>query len=185
MLEDLKIIFEQQKLLMKALHPKELAIGYNPPLAPMNLNFRPHQDWMRMLAWYLTEEIVEAEDAADLPSLAAELSDCLHFAVEICIFSGLDHTCVESHFGMDSLDDVPPIPNLTNAIFSLGRAVNLLKLKPWKASAHSPVSHLAFQAHISKVLFHILKEIKYEKLDPLSIYRDKNFINHQRNANGY
>lgn len=185
MLTDLKTIFEQQKRLMEALRPKEVSLGYNPPLAPMDLNFRPHQDWMRMLAWYLTEEIVEAEDADDLPSLAAELSDCLHFAVEICIFSGLDHTCVESHFELDSLDDVPPIPHLTNAIFSLGRAMNLLKLKPWKESAAGPVSLLAFRACISSVLFHILKEIKYEKLDLLSIYRDKNFINHQRNVNGY
>ena len=125
-INSLEQIFTCQRDLIGLIQEKEQSIGYAPPsLHNMNLLTRSHQDWFRTLSWFFVEEVSEYELASpqDRPG---ELSDCLHFMVELCLFAGLDHTCLNHHMMVLSMEEAPPTPQLSRACIYLGSATNML-----------------------------------------------------------
>lgn len=186
MKQKLKVVFDKQRELIEKVQEKERALGYNPPRPEeMNLLIRSHQDWMRTLAWFFVEEVGELMLAYSEDQRQEELSDCLHFIVEIAIFSGLDHECLTTLNALRSMDPVPDAPSIQEAIISVAQGVNLLKMKPWKSTSQDTLNLYQFQLFISYALFTVIQVCEYRGLDFLEIYMNKNSINVERTGNGY
>jgi len=184
-INSLKDIFECQRDLVELVQEKEWRLGYAPP-HPREMDFlvRKHQDWFRTLAWYFVEEVAEYELSFD-KHRPDELSDCLHFMVELCLFAGLDHTCLDHHMMVLSMEEAPPIPQLSWACIYLGSAVNMLKMKPWKESSQNSLDLPEFRRRMSLALMEVMMFISHQGLDALSIYLKKNKVNCDRSQNGY
>ena len=99
-------VFDFQRSLMEKLAPVEQSLGYTPPRIPLDFTQRAHQDWFRLMSWYLVEEISEAVHATP-EELPEELADCLHFAVELCILADVTPEDLQPIFQMDLFDDIP------------------------------------------------------------------------------
>lgn len=181
----LKDIFECQRSLIELIQEKERRLGYAPP-HPREMDFlvREHQDWFRTLAWYFVEEVAEYE-LSPIQDRPNELSDCLHFMVELCVFAGLDHTCLDHHMAVLSMEEAPPIPQLSQACTYLGSAVNMLKMKPWKESPQDSLDLPEFRRRVSLALMEVMMFISHQGLDALSLYLKKNKVNRDRTQDGY
>jgi len=178
MIRELYDVFEHQRELMDALAPKEEANGYTPPTPPLDLQDRGHQQHFRMMAWFLTEEVVEAIIAKE-DEYPEELSDVLHFMVELCILADVSpeavlatHTTLDNH------------PDLLDVLIQVGKATNMLKAKPWKSNPQ-PTDEAEFQRTLRYGLAYLLRFLKIYDLDFHRVYFLKNGINKQRLQNGY
>ena len=186
MKQKLKEVFDKQRELIEKVQEKERALGYNPPRPEeMDLLIRSHQDWMRTLAWFFVEEVGELEWADSETHRQEELSDCLHFIVEIAIFSGLDHECLTTLNILRSLEPIPEAPNIHGAIINLSQAINLLKMKPWKAASQDQLNIRQFQWSISEALFTVIQVCEFSGWDFHQIFMNKNSTNIARTQNGY
>ena len=178
----MKELFDFQRSLMDKLAPVERELGYTPPPIPLDFTLRPHQDWFRLMSWYLTEEIVETLTATqqDRPE---ELADCLHFAIELCILAGINpEDYGRREYAAKQLDmfvDHPWQYHLRDVLIDLGRAVNLLKAKHWKRKPQ-PVNLERFQDHLFNMLFKLVQVIRGDGLKPEEIYMAKHQKNEER-----
>lgn len=91
-------IFERQAEYLKSLRPIYRQNNFSLHAAPWPLDFQDRhcQEEFRLLAWRFTEEMVEAMETFEnlAPRLAyhEEISDALHFLIELCIATGISYT---------------------------------------------------------------------------------------------
>lgn len=183
----LKKLFEFQRGLMEKLAPVERELGYSPPPVPLDFRQRQHQDWFRLMSWYLTEEIVETLTSGP-EEHSSELADCLHFAIELCILSGLDGEEFSRRFEqaeqLDLFEEAPEEYSLTDVLISLGLAVNLLKAKHWKRNPQdTDIPEL--QSHLFSMLYRLICVIRSEGYCYHDIYMDKHKVNEKRIETNY
>lgn len=176
-------IFAYQQSLMDKLAPVEISLGYTPPQVPLDFTQRQHQDWFRLMSWYLTEELVEALTATP-EEKAEELADCLHFATELCILAGATPDDVEFHSRVDEYADAPWQYTLEDVLIALGMANNLLKAKHWKKNPQ-PTNLESFKTYLSGMLYRLVKHIEAQKLSPEDIYFAKHKKNEERIQTNY
>lgn len=176
-MQELQKVFDFQRQLMEKLAPVERELGYTPPQIPLDFTQRAHQDWFRLMSWYLTEEITEARVAAPEDE-AEELADCLHFAVELCILAGVTPSEVES-FSVPDLFDYAPSYSLMDVLISLGQANNLLKAKHWKRNPE-PVKEHAFKLHLARMAYTLIRHMHLVEIDPYEEYFKKHKENEDR-----
>ena len=180
----MKKIFDHQFGLMCKYHQVEFANGYTPPApGPVDLQSRAGQDRLRQFAWWVVEECVEARsaDARDRPE---ELSDILHFMTELCILSDVNPLSLAEIELMWSTMDPRPEHDLHDVVHFVGRAMNLLKAKPWKQSP-KPTDPENYQFFIKMAMGSLIGVIKNEGHCPKKLYFHKNEINHSRIQSGY
>lgn len=139
-----KAIFEKQmKLALKYAEIEKM--GDLLETTKDNLDTTKGQKWLKDFAWRVTEEITEAYEPfyeADktkddekftvlIEHFKEELSDALHFMVELSIIAGYDYKIVENVEG-----SVLHTENLNPwyTVYNLGLACNCLKNKAWKQS---------------------------------------------------
>lgn len=179
---NLNRIFEHQAVLIARLNPVEVANGYTPTTFPVEINTRQGQDALRAMAWWLTEEIAEAQSAR-FHEYAEELSDVFHFAVELALMAGVSPDDVLHMSNLDMFDDAPPLVQLSDVQLTLGKAINKLKMKPWKQNPkHTDVHEFKYQ--IALMTYQVIQIIKQHQLNPETLYFHKNEINHTRISSG-
>ena len=99
----LTAIFNGQRKLMEKYHHIEKSVGLlQTEDVPVNLHSHKGQARLKDFAWRITEEIGEAMSClknkpwkqtqmeTDVIHYYEELSDALHFFIELCILSGID-----------------------------------------------------------------------------------------------
>jgi len=181
--ETLPRIFEFQSQLIETLRPIEIELGYTPPQIPLDFTLRAHQDWFRLMSWYLTEEIIEAK-SANHTLLPEEMADALHFAVELCILADIPPHQVLERLALEQFEPYSTPQTLDDVIFHLGLANNLLKAKHWKKNPKpTPLSN--FRYHLASSLISLLQCFFQAQIDPAEEYFKKHQINNDRAQSGY
>jgi len=180
---NLQKIFDAQTELMHKYHPIEESLGYAPPHAPVDLQSRKGQDRLRQFAWWITEEVVELE-TADPEEIYGEMSDVLHFVVELCILTGVGSVVNIPSKLLNQFEPMPEILDPYDIILTLGEAINKLKAKPWKQTP-KPVDEELFKLAISEVLRITVQLIDQQGWNPEELYFHKNQINQTRIQTGY
>lgn len=196
-------LFDAQLKLIHRILPVYSANGFDEWTRAPKLDSRIHQVHVKYVAWCFIEEIIEAEDA-DGPKVHEEVVDALHFILELMIFCDmgtddlfrytmksigvnpapsldrLDYLFFMSSCNSPGLvDHHSPLSRLTVA---LGRAMYLLKQKPWRITDR-PTNVEELKCSLG-VLFHAF--IIYAQSKGLTAkslwlgYADKNQINHNR-----
>ena len=213
MLQD---IFERQWELIHKYHPIEKSNGLllSEDL-PLNLHDRMAQYRIKDMAWRVTEEMAEATGALeDHPDLLdhfhEELSDALHFLVELMICVNLGPT----KFTADSKTGDRLVGAFTEACFDdesrlqynftvgdkeqiwiqswaviheLGQAMNCLKNKPWKQS-HMLTDVNKFNTFMVRTFHAFLRLCAVAGMnehDIYSMYTRKNQVNQFRQRSKY
>jgi len=180
---NLQKIFDAQTELMHKYHPIEKSLGYDFPQAPLDLQSRQGQDRLRQFAWFITEEVVELEQAS--PEEAKdEMSDVLHFVVELCILAGVDPEVSVPSLLLNQFDPQPEYVDPYDIILHTGVAINMLKAKPWKQTPKS-VDEEVFRKSIKEVLRVVAMLIQQQAWDIEEIYFHKNAVNQTRIQTGY
>lgn len=180
---NLQKIFDAQMELMHKYHPIEKSLGYDFPQAPLDLQSRKGQDRLRQFAWFITEEVVELEQAS--PEEAKdEMSDVLHFVVELCILAGVDPVVQVPSTLLNQFEPTPEYVDPYDIILHLGVAINMLKAKPWKQNP-KPLDEEAFKKAIKEVLRVVAMLINQQAWDIEEIYFHKNAVNQTRIQTGY
>ena len=95
--DKLKLIFSRQEALMRKYMPIEVKNGVQlHPDIPLDIHSACGQAKLKLFAWYCTEEIAEAIDAAGRAEdgiysahCHEELADALHFLVEFGLLAGI------------------------------------------------------------------------------------------------
>lgn len=98
-MDKLEAIFERQAKYLKSLAPTYIHNGFlrHASVFPWDLDDRHYQEEFRLLAWRFTEELVEAAEVYQTIHPAnqgkalyrEEVSDALHFLIELCLVSGV------------------------------------------------------------------------------------------------
>ena len=114
-------------------------------MVPAELDDRHDQLRIKELAWRVTEEIAEASRALSYGSPSdyhMEISDVIHFLVELMIVSGLTpesdpELSLEQAYLKARQGGGPPVQSTLQELWfavveSLGLAMNQLKNRPWK-----------------------------------------------------
>lgn len=161
-MDKLEEIFDRQAKYLISLRPTYLHNGFlkHASFFPWELDDRHYQEEFRLLAWRFVEEIIEATETYEVYSqdkvvgreaFREEVSDALHFFIELCIVSGVTRSellsgiavnrTFEQDFGQgDSLDwifnhvsmDVT-VPNTwVEVIRALALAMMELRQRPWR-----------------------------------------------------
>jgi dimeric dUTPase (all-alpha-NTP-PPase superfamily) len=118
---------------------------------PLTWNDREQQEHLRVLAWRLTEELIEVINSETREEALEEYADCLHFLIEISLASGVTECELFSGIenskpveGQDYLSMIFTIvesePNRTSVnsilvlatINALGQAMHHLRQRPWR-----------------------------------------------------
>ena len=107
----MKEIFEKQNELATKFKEIEKLNGYEPLAYPVDLQSRSGQDRMRMFFSFFSEEIAEANSASD-DEFPMELSDILHFAVEIALMAGVTPSAIYMSKWWKSHDSKKPTRSL-------------------------------------------------------------------------
>ena len=199
MLED---IFNSQRELMKKYHPIEMSLGIRHTAeCPLDLTTRRGQATARDFCWRITEEITEAvecardKDTCKHPEVIEELSDALHFLVELAILSNIAPKDIFPGSNEDLL-----VQGLKQCIWTegfeqtayetihqLGVAANLLKGRAWKLQ-FDPPNEKQFQIKVIRAfgcLFFMFVEAKCSVKDVHEAYHNKHSINVERAEGGY
>ena len=129
-------IFKKQYELAEKYHPIEKSNGFMVGESiQVGIHDKFGQHRIKDFCWRVTEELMESLEAAradDAEHCHEELADALHFMVELCLISGVDHK--ELEFVIE--EDYATYGNLqhcmTDTIYHMGLACNCLKNKPWK-----------------------------------------------------
>ena len=179
----LKALFEKQTELLEKYREIE-----NMPLT-FNIETAETQKWVKDFAWRITEELCEAQEAEIIFSVSKdekhfihyleEMSDALHFMVELCIISDYDET-IFMELNNENM-------NWTDIVFELGLACNCLKNKPWKQS-QMLTDKAKYKSHIQHAFSYLILLLKLEKLsmkDIYILYFKKNAVNHFRIRSKY
>jgi len=127
----LKAIFKRQTELLEKYKEIEGIPDY-----PFDVDNAEHQIWIKDFLWRVTEELAESWEAAegkDKKHQIEELSDALHFLVELLIL-------VDFSFGEEDLENFTSeisgysVYGYFEVIYFLGLVGNTLKNKKWKQS---------------------------------------------------
>jgi dimeric dUTPase (all-alpha-NTP-PPase superfamily) len=180
---NLQKIFDAQAELMHKYHPIEEALGYKPPHAPVDIQSRAGQDRMRQFAWWITEEVVELEQAT--PEEAKdELSDVLHFVVELCILAGVNAEVSVPSPLLNQFEPMVEYVDPYDIILHLGVAIHELRAKPWKQTP-KPVDEVQFKGAIKEILRTVVMLTNQQAWDIEEVYFHKNQVNQTRIQTGY
>ena len=169
----------------------------------LDINDRAAQLRLKDFAWRITEEITEATEALEEKNrihYLEELIDALHFSVELLCLCGISP---ENFFAMrqdaDLLDILfleveggvdPTVYLQTRAydvIEALGKAMNMLKLKPWKTTAmitdmsRFKVTMISF----FRLLIRLLHVSGFNSVSCAEMYLKKNAVNQFRQRSNY
>jgi len=190
--QKLKDIFERQEVLMHKYHDIESRNGFHIGDGfPLNLDNKHDQYRLKDFAWRIVEEVGEALEAfekQDIVHYYEELIDGLHFLVELCILSGINHDnlkLVESEeylYRGHKLEIV-----LAKFIRYLGTTMNHLKNKPWK-NTHMITDSDSFKIELQEAWrwYNILMVKSGLKLDDIYlIYFKKSEVNKFRQRSNY
>jgi len=150
----LELIFARQTELMEKYHVIEDKNGLlQTPEVPVNLHSHKGQARLKDFAWRITEELAEGLDALTVegisPHVQEEMSDCLHFIVEMALISGIGPKDFWQYLNpqgdllnqkldgleilyMSSKAPTTITSNVTEFIARLGMVCHTLKNKPWK-----------------------------------------------------
>lgn len=154
-------MFFRQLDLMRRFAPIE---GLPSPEQPMDMTLQVSQDVARKLAWHVTEELSEAANAGPQTEVLGELTDAFHYMVELCIYVGI--TPLEI---FNLIPKFPVKPNISlfatanpqeyywGVTNRLGRAMQCLKLRPWR-TVTSKVDMDTFRYQIQSAFF-VLTEL--------------------------
>lgn len=178
-------IFEHQHQLMHKYHPIEESLGYAPPdphYLPITINSRDGQDRLRQFAWWVTEECVEAMLASP-QERAEELSDVLHFLTELCLLAGVQAPLLADIKAVRSME-IASFYTLSDVILHVGRATNLLKMKPWKQSPKQTDPE-QYRNHVRQALITLINVMLNYEVDPHEAYFNKHKVNQTRIQEGY
>jgi dimeric dUTPase (all-alpha-NTP-PPase superfamily) len=180
------------------------------PKGPWDLNNAGHQSWIKDFFWRITEELCEAQeylvngDAG--PLFLEEISDALHFLVEVMIMLGVSEVDVEAMYPKDKNGDpldldkalstfVPIIEEnqlgfsgaVFGIVYDLGLAANCLKNKSWKQTQMitdvSKFRHHLFMAFISFLV--MCKVLGIDAAGIYTIYMKKASVNQFRQETKY
>ncbi len=199
----LENIFQRQKELMIRYSEIEKKNNFVFPEGPLNLDDSAHQYYIKDFAWRITEEITEATEARrthkDQTHFREELCDALHFLIELLILVDIKPgDLAVFNPNKDRLTTLYEIShNLSikrtitysayNVIESLGIAMNLLKLKPWKLT-HILTDKVTFRHKLIATFENFIdlltdSEISSEKL--YEMYFKKSEVNKFRQRSNY
>lgn len=185
-------IFRRQQTLIDKYAQVERDNGFFHPFsAPVVFDDKHHQHFLKDMAWRVIEELAEAWEAKgheNYQHYVEELSDALHFMVELAIFSGLKPENLEPLTSMaNPLGLLTPDDYLISIVEYLGRAMNCLKNKPWKTT-HMLTDVDKYQHNV----FHAIESLAWlmasSGLTPSQIwmvYVQKNSVNHFRIRSNY
>lgn len=202
-------IFIRQALLKVKYDKIEEANGFPKSPVPLNLHLAREQLEVKDMAWRVTEELGEAYEAYIHLSegkseakvhLVEELSDALHFMVELCICvdigpmdlgpGNLQGDRLELIVADGASGVIPEMDDVSSfffPIYHLTLACNCLKNKPWKSSMMmTDVDY--FRKHIVAAFHSLIDTFLYFELDAnqiYDIYLRKNSVNQFRQATNY
>ena len=181
-LEQLREVFQKQQDLAAKFSEVEKLNGYEPLSYPVDIQSRAGQDRLRLFYAFLTEEISEAAIAPD-EEFSEEMSDILHFAVEMALMAGVKPEEVHAHAVMEQFEEAPEV-DMMHVIIAMGQAMNQLKAKPWKREP-KPADPQLVKFHISLAVHNLLLCFGYFNLDPYELYFKKHQVNQERIDTGY
>lgn len=194
-------IFNRQLTLTMQYKEVERANGFNVPDMPLHVDDRHHQLYLKELAWRVTEELGEAWEAfvdCHFEHYFEELSDALHFMVELCLYAGIDPNHTPN---IDALVELTEpvgdlrsgdayrelISSMVDVIGTLGMSMNCLKNKPWKSS-HMLTDQNKFRSLVTLTFTRLLKLMAKSGLDGgeiWAVYYKKNAVNKFRIRSRY
>lgn len=208
----LEAIFNKQKSLMEKYHPIESGNGFWLPEGGdvVDIHDRRGQARIKDFAWRFVEEITEATEAKsihpDIPEhYQEELSDALHFLVELIIISGMSEEILSktkdiptpSRLTKDRLDRIADVSQyysekvrmiqIYRCIEQLGKAMNCLKNKPWKQS-HMLTDVNKFKGNLYLTFARFIEILVNSGMDSDDIYNmyvKKNEVNKFRQRSKY
>jgi len=194
-------IFQKQASLMNKYHEIEKQNGFPVFKAPVNLHGAQAQAKIKDFAWRITEEIGEALEALakeEDEHFKEELSDALHFLVEMSILVGYKPThTLEELFKTAMYNNANPeseVEQLNEVYYrtgilvqELGKAMNCLKNKPWKTSQMiTDVTYFNLCMAKTWEVFIDLCDVGGLGADSLyDLYFRKNKVNQFRQRSGY
>jgi hypothetical protein len=205
-------MFKKQRLLMGKYEGIELSNGLlQTPEIPVSLDDNKGQARLKDFFWRVTEEIAEAIEAYfddELDHFHEELSDALHFYIEVMILSGAhpeqfrncptDMDLLELIFTQE--DDLSGemidkgfnkgvlIKQLAvDVIIWMGLAANCLKNKPWKQT-HMKTDREKYEMNLLNGFHGFIRLCKCAGFDANSLYNmyfKKNEVNKFRQESKY
>lgn len=170
---------------------------------PLLWDDREEQEHLRILAWRLTEELIEALNSNT--NLLEELADALHFLVEISLAAGVsqaelftgveysaldvigDQDCLSIAFQSETEELFAPTHLLSYRIYRtidiLGQTMNTLRQRPWRKE-HRPSERKHFVAGLNLVFKSFIDAcaLKFGADDLYRAYFAKSKINDARQA---
>lgn len=165
-----------------------------------DIELQSTQDLARYYSWFVVEEIAETMEAwltGRRKDMYEEMSDVLHFLVEVCVICGLEPAKVPSlidpEFDDPSVDPLdflfrrtfphePAVGEWIHVIESLGNAMRHLKNKPWKEQK-TPVNIPDLHRCLALALYQYIVVCVAFKLNADQVYQlyfDKHSVNHER-----
>jgi dimeric dUTPase (all-alpha-NTP-PPase superfamily) len=205
----LQIIFDKQEELMKKYHPIEERSGLRLCMdCPVDLHDPRGQSTIKDYAWRFVEELGESLEAYNLHSndpnhYREELSDALHFLVELSLHAGAkpqDIISMGEFSNSDRLDSIfrgcggskrNSYPNMLIGtglvVENIAMTCNTLKNKPWKQS-HMLTDVNRFKECLSKTWVSFIALCKTSGMNAdylFEIYMDKNAVNQFRQRSKY
>lgn len=198
-------IFTAQRNLMAKFHAIEAANGFRVESSiPVDLDDPHDQLRLKEFAWRVTEEIGETIVAMSHGTTSEkyreEVSDVLHFLVEMLIVAGITPNMImqtsegrlEKVFGM--IRDIHGPDTVTEpldsfwlyVIVALTQAMNELKNRPWKQS-RKPTNQTEFRHQMVHVFYQFISACIASGLtadDLHEMYFKKNAVNQHRQASG-
>lgn len=184
-------IFDKQRKLAHKYHPIEKKNGFwVGDKLEINLDDSKGQARVKDFSWRITEELMESLEAAnaqDYTHTIEELSDALHFMVELCIICDMPPYRFSFYFS-ESMPKVTLNEGMLDVIYHLGLACNCLKNKPWKQT-QMLTDVVKFKSYIAKAFDSLLEcfrlaGIKDEE-EVYDLYFKKNKVNQFRQQSNY
>jgi len=183
----LDLMFARQRQLMVRYKNIERRNSANyPDDYPVDLHSRPGQAILRDMAWRVVEELAESAEASrehpDTPHAIEELSDALHFLIELTLLAGLPYNKLISHPddmpGHDMLDKYWGLNLAVNDFAwhywgvteNLGCAMNCLRNKAWK-DTHVLTDVEKFHVWLRRTWLAFMSLAHAHELDPDGLYR--------------
>jgi dUTPase len=209
-MDRLSEIFKRQREYLATLEPIYRANGdtiHSFPM-PWMLDNRKAQEEFRLLAWRMTEEIVEATelhyecvDHYDdyFEKFKEEIADAFHFFVELCLATGttveiLNQEFISEAYSPDSLTavftfcssgDKWTIPQgWAYVTYKLGIAMHKLRQRPWRTD-NRPTNKDQFYASMTATFLTFISACKRSGIDADALYDAyfaKSKINYERAA---
>lgn len=180
------------------LYLKYKEIEEMPKSYPLNLNVSDHQSWIKDFMWRVTEELVEFLEAFELKDNTHkidELSDALHFFMEIYVLLGKSDLVLDAFISKHKYNSINSFEEAKRRSFkiieSLAWASNMLKNRKWKKT-QVLIDEYAFYVKLNhgffKLIDLILNSFTYKennKNSLLNLYYLKNQVNHFRTRSNY